>query len=168
MKYSSTIADQTFEVTIDNTERELRVLLDDREVPVEFIRRHASDTYVVVMENRTFELEIMRDEDAYVVHYNGRVYPCKVEDQRLKKLKNEIRQQVSNSEHLEIRSPMPGLVVAAEVAVGEKVRSGQGLIIIEAMKMENEIKSPVDGVVREIKVKTSEAVEMNQTLIILE
>ncbi|MEE4310657.1 MAG: acetyl-CoA carboxylase biotin carboxyl carrier protein subunit [candidate division KSB1 bacterium] len=168
MKYSSTIANQIFEVTIDNTERKLRVLLDNKEVPVEFIRRPASNSYVVVMENRTFEFEIVRDEEAYVVHYQGRDYPCRVEDQRLIKLKNAIRQEVTQSEHLEIRSPMPGLVVAAEVAVGEKVRSGQGLIIIEAMKMENEIKSPADGVVREIKVKTSEAVEMNQTLIILE
>jgi biotin carboxyl carrier protein len=54
---------------------------------------------------------------------------------------------------------MPGLVVKLSVSVGESVKKGQGLLILEAMKMQNEIKSPMDGVVKEIKVSEKQAVE---------
>lgn len=59
----------------------------------------------------------------------------------------------------DVRAPMPGLIVAVEVEEGERVEAGAGLVMIEAMKMENEIVAPASGNVREIGVRVGQAVE---------
>lgn len=67
-----------------------------------------------------------------------------------------------------VNAPMPGLVVKVEVEVGQQVRAGQGLIVIEAMKMENELKAPADGVVTRIEVQPGQTVNKGATLVVLE
>ena len=59
----------------------------------------------------------------------------------------------------EVRTPMPGLIVAVMVGEGVPVEAGAGLAVIEAMKMENEIVAPVPGVVREVGVRPGQPVE---------
>jgi biotin carboxyl carrier protein len=63
---------------------------------------------------------------------------------------------------------MPGKVIAVLVSAGDAVEKGQGLVIVEAMKMENEVRSPVAGEVKEIKVKPGDAVEGGAVLVIVE
>jgi biotin carboxyl carrier protein len=67
-----------------------------------------------------------------------------------------------------VQSPMPGKVVKVLCAAGDEVKSGQGVIVVEAMKMENELKVPRDGKVKSIAVKEGQAVEAGQTLVTLE
>jgi len=62
-------------------------------------------------------------------------------------------------------SPMPGKVVKILVKLGDKVEKGQGLVIVEAMKMENEIKSPVKGVVDKVNFKAGDLVDAAQPII---
>jgi biotin carboxyl carrier protein len=64
-----------------------------------------------------------------------------------------------------IKAPMPGLIVALKVNAGDKVKTGDALVILEAMKMENIIKSPGDGEIKTISVKKGDSVEKNQVLI---
>lgn len=64
-------------------------------------------------------------------------------------------------------SPMPGNILDVRTAVGSSVKAGQVLIILEAMKMENEIVAPSDGVVESIAVKQGDVVETDQTLVVL-
>ncbi len=68
----------------------------------------------------------------------------------------------------EVRAPMPALVVGIEVKVGDSVEEGQGLIVLEAMKMENELRSHRAGVVKEIRAVKGKTVEKNDLLIVLE
>lgn len=65
-------------------------------------------------------------------------------------------------------APMPGLVVRVEVEVGQQVREGEGVIIVEAMKMENELKAPADGTVARIEVQAGQTVDKGATLLVLE
>jgi biotin carboxyl carrier protein len=67
-----------------------------------------------------------------------------------------------------VLAPMPGLVLLVEVSEGERVSQGQGVLIIEAMKMENEIRAPVAGVVRRLSVSAGDAVERDALLCIVE
>ena len=63
-----------------------------------------------------------------------------------------------------IRAPMPGKVIKVLVKPGDAIKSGQGLLVVEAMKMENELRAPRDGVIGEVKVAEGQPVEANQTL----
>jgi pyruvate carboxylase subunit B len=67
-----------------------------------------------------------------------------------------------------VTAPMPGLVLKIEVEVGQAVKAGQGVVIVEAMKMENELKAPADGVVSKILVQERQTVDKGATLIVLE
>ncbi len=67
-----------------------------------------------------------------------------------------------------VTSPMPGKVVKLLVAAGDEVKQGQGLVIVEAMKMENELKSPKDGRIVELLVAEGQAVEANAKLCVVE
>ena len=62
-------------------------------------------------------------------------------------------------------APMPGLVVRINVEAGDPIRAGQPLVVMEAMKMENELRSTSDGVVRAVRVQSGEAVEKGTVLI---
>jgi biotin carboxyl carrier protein len=64
-----------------------------------------------------------------------------------------------------LKAPMPGLVLRVQVAPGQNVAAGTGVIVLEAMKMENELKAAGTGVVRSVRVSAGEAVEKGQVLI---
>ena len=63
---------------------------------------------------------------------------------------------------------MPGRVVSVSVTVGQRVTAGQGIVIVEAMKMENELRSEIDGVVKEIHVSADDRVDGDAALVTLE
>ena len=66
-----------------------------------------------------------------------------------------------------LAAPMPGLIVAVEVKAGDPVQKGQGLVIMEAMKMENELRSQMDGVVESVRVEPRQAVERGHLLVVV-
>lgn len=68
----------------------------------------------------------------------------------------------------EIRSPMPGNILSVAIAPGTAVKKGQTLMILEAMKMENEIISPRDGVVAQVQVQAGNAVDTDALLCVLQ
>jgi len=63
---------------------------------------------------------------------------------------------------------MPGRVVLVEVALGQAVKPGDGLVVLEAMKMENEFKATVTGTVKEIRVETGQTVNPGDVLLVIE
>lgn len=67
-----------------------------------------------------------------------------------------------------IKSPMPGMILKIKKSVGDEVEQGDSLLILEAMKMENDIRSPVSGKIKEIKVKEGQAVEKGISILIVE
>jgi biotin carboxyl carrier protein len=74
------------------------------------------------------------------------------------------RSRAVGSERSQIKAPIPGLVVAVHAAIGDAVREGQPLIILEAMKMQMELKSPRSGHVTELAVKPGQEVNQGQAL----
>ncbi len=67
-----------------------------------------------------------------------------------------------------VKAPLPGAILAVKVSVGETVRAGQVLVLLEAMKMENEIASPIDGHVRDVRVAPGDAVGLGDVLCVVE
>jgi biotin carboxyl carrier protein len=68
----------------------------------------------------------------------------------------------------EISTPMPGIIVRISIEPGDVVAAGQVLLVVEAMKMENEYKCPIDGVVRAVHVAVGQAVEAHTLLVTVE
>jgi biotin carboxyl carrier protein len=64
-----------------------------------------------------------------------------------------------------LKAPMPGLVVRVHARPGERVTAGAGIVVLEAMKMENELKAPAPGIVKSVRVAPGEAVEKGQVLV---
>ena len=77
----------------------------------------------------------------------------KVQDEWARRLASIQRRTKHADGLLEIKAPMPGIVLRVEVAAGDTVERGQGIIVLGAMKMENQIKSPRKGVVKSVEVE---------------
>ncbi len=67
-----------------------------------------------------------------------------------------------------LKSPLPGKVTFVQVAVGQAVAPGDGLVVLEAMKMENELKAQVRGVVTAVAVQAGQTVNPGDTLVVIE
>jgi len=67
--------------------------------------------------------------------------------------------------NVKIKSQMPGKILRVSIKAGDAVKKGQSIIVMEAMKMENEIKSPQDGIIKEVKVAEGQAVETGAELV---
>ena len=85
-----------------------------------------------------------------------------------KQISNKPQDSIPIDENaISIKAPMPGTILDVKVNVGDKVKFGQTLAILEAMKMENDIPATGDGEVAEIRVKKGDAVETDAVLIVL-
>ena len=82
--------------------------------------------------------------------------------------RNLARPSAGHGEQTRVRAPMPGRVVRVLVAAGDAVSARQGLVIIEAMKMENELVAPREGRVREVMVTEGTSVESGRVLVVIE
>jgi biotin carboxyl carrier protein len=97
----------------------------------------------------------------YYAHVRGRRYAVQVRDPRRLPLQ---RGRAAAAGRQSVASPMPGKVVRLLVSEGEQVKAGQGLLVVEAMKMQNEIRAPKDGRVTAIRVAEGAAVAGGETL----
>ena len=104
------------------------------------------------------------DAGAGEVLLNGETHALAVETEAAHRLASADGRGRTANRVEEIRAPMPGLVLAVEVEEGQSIAAGSGIMVIEAMKMENEIVAPVAGVVRAIAVATGEAIERGALL----
>jgi biotin carboxyl carrier protein len=98
----------------------------------------------------------------------GERFDVEVQDDRAKQIEALTGQGRKPAGGGVVKAPMPGLVVRVEVREGASVEAGEGLVVVEAMKMENELKAPADGVVAKVLVQERQTVDKGATLIVLE
>lgn len=103
----------------------------------------------------------------YRVGWSGGEALVEVEDERARILKKLLDPRSGAKARKNIRAPMPGLVVKLLVKVGDEVKKGDPLMVVEAMKMENEITAHTSGKITEIKVAEKQAVEKNELLMVI-
>lgn len=122
----------------------------------------------ILYQNRSYKIELVsedRAEKTSVIKVNGALYKVAIEDQYDLLLKQLGFDNTKNNKMLEIKAPMPGLVLNVMVEEGQEVNKGDNLLVLEAMKMENIIKSPSSGIVKKIRVNKGDKVEKNEILI---
>ena len=123
--------------------------------------------YSVIEHAKQFEAMVdERGEHGFDVTVRGRLFHLGAEDERTRLLLGSVSTAPSGPQKVE--AEMPGKIVKVEAAVGDAVSEGQGIVIIEAMKMENEITSPIDGLVTEVAVAEGDTVEAGTTLFVVE
>mgnify|MGYP002779406079 CR=1 FL=1 len=165
MRYFVTIAGSTVEVDLSGP----HPLVDGGRVDAELITLPGTETRSLRVggESHTTVVRPGAKRGQWKVAVNGRFLDAEVLDERTR----TIREMTGTAEVATARviaAPMPGLVVRINVQPGDTVRAGQGLIAVEAMKMENELKAPADGIVSRIEVTVGQTVEKGVTLVILE
>ena len=107
-------------------------------------------------------VDVHRNGDGYELGLGGRTYRLSVQEERDTWLKMG---GGSGAQDGSVSVSMPGRVVKLNVGTGDAVVQGQTLLIVEAMKMENEVKAPCDGVVRSVNVEAGTSVEAGQVLV---
>jgi biotin carboxyl carrier protein len=125
----------------------------------------AANTFSVLVSGHAFEVRVEPAPGGVRIHAGTREFRAEIEDPRAWRgrhggtLEAEGRQKII--------APMPGKVVRLLVAEGQKVEAGQGLMVVEAMKMQNEIRSPKSGVVERIVIVEGQAVNAGEPLAIV-
>jgi biotin carboxyl carrier protein len=148
------------------------IALDGKEHVVD-ARRFAGGNWSVLIDGQSYDVELevageSESDGAYNALIRGRVIsPLVVRDERHVRMGATSRKLKVEGPQI-VASPMPGKVVKILVEVGQAVSDGQPLIIVEAMKMENELRAPTHGKVARIMVSAGQAVEAHAKLIALE
>lgn len=139
-----------------------RILLDGKQVAADAVKV-APNTISILLDGKSYEVHIAPILDGQLKLQTGpHEYLAAVEDPRAWRgrkhgtLQAEGRQQVI--------APMPGKVIRMLVKAGDAVEAGQGLAVIEAMKMQNEIRSPKSGKVERVLVKEGQTVSAGEAL----
>jgi len=107
-----------------------------------------------------------RQSQTYEILFAGHRFEVKVEDERTRLLSGRAAASATTSEAT-VNAPMPGLVVGVPLDVGATVAAGQTVVVLEAMKMENDLASPIAGVLKEVRVTKGQTVDQGEVLVII-
>ena len=107
-------------------------------------------------------------EGGVTVVVDGQAVDAVVMDERAARLASAAAGGRPRTSETAVRAPMPGLVVAVPVEVGQGVAKGTTLVVLSAMKMQNELTAPADATVKELLVSAGQTVDQNQVLVRLE
>jgi pyruvate carboxylase subunit B len=163
MKYTATVDDQDFTIDVDHPGE---VVVDGEASAVD-LRAIDGQLYSLLVGQESHEVYVEREAGVYYVLIEGDRYPVVVEDERLARLKAMSRAEHQSHGTAVVAAPMPGLVVRLTAAVGDSVAEGQGLVILEAMKMENEIRAPRAGIVRALHAVAGQTVNQGDQLLVI-
>ena len=159
---------------IEDREQELIVRVDDGHVAAEIggrvydleVRQPSPDSYLFFLGASVYECRVSERAKSFDVDIRGRTYAVTIVDpKRLRSGQNSDRHHHGVAE---IRASMPGKVVRVQIEAGASVEKGTGLVVVEAMKMQNEMKSPRDGIVVSINVKAGDTVNAGDVLAVVE
>lgn len=101
----------------------------------------------------------------YALWIDGWRFDVEALDERARAIQDLAAAAVRSLGPVPVVAPMPGLIVRIDVSVGDRVAAGQGVVVMEAMKMENELRAPAAGIVRAIRAEAGAAVEKGAVLI---
>lgn len=163
-RYVATVGDEPFEVVIHSDDR---VEVNGQIVTVDLQHIAGGQVWSLLVENHAYEVHTEFAEGSWEVLIDGERHEVVVEDERLRRLKALGGKAAKAGGDVPIKAPMPGLVVKVPVAEGQPVAANQTIVILEAMKMENELRAPRAGVIKSVKVQPGQPVDQGQVLVIV-
>lgn len=161
MKYYVTIEEKTLEIDITDAV----ATIDGKQLPIDLRPISADTLFSLIVGSSSHEVLVEGPANALEVTVGGELFHIVVQDEWEYRLANIQRKDKTETGETTVRAPMPGQVLRVEVEEGAIVKRGQGLVILSAMKMENEIRSPRDGRVVKVHVVEADKVEQNAELV---
>jgi len=168
VKLKALTGDREDELLLRLEEGRIAAEIGDRVYTLD-VRKTEPDNYLFFLNTNVHECRVSRraaSKDTFDVSIHGRSYEVTIVDpKRLRSGQNSDRHHHGVAE---IRASMPGKVVRVQLEAGATVEKGVGVVVVEAMKMQNEMKSPREGVVVSINVKPGDTVNAGDLLAIIE
>lgn len=168
MKLIAEISDKTHGVEIERDGDRVIANIDGREYELEASEPEPG-VFLFKNNGRISEASVSANGssgDSSLVRVKSGVHEIRIIDP--KKLRSASGGSSDASGKAEIKTAMPGKVVRILVGEGDTVQKGDGVIVVEAMKMQNEMKSPKDGVIAEIKAAEGDTVSAGDVLVVIE
>ncbi|MBZ0243100.1 MAG: biotin/lipoyl-binding protein [Bacteroidales bacterium] len=145
----------------------IQVMLDKKVYELDILELERG-VYSILLDNNSYNVELVEGKNAktYTVNTLYETFDVEVIDAESKYLKNRVK---DDGEDLNvIASPMPGKVVNVLVKEGDKVKAGETVVVVSAMKMESEYKVKQDRVIKKVLVKVGDTVSSDQPMVIIE
>ena len=188
MPYIATIDDQSYTVDTGENKHQRDIRIDGTMQGIDWrqVAPLAADSkgvivsasseggqYSLIIEGKSYQVFARRlnapDEkegSTYEIEVAGQRFEVRVEDERERTIKGSIASAHEISQAT-VRAPMPGLVLGIPLQVGANVARGQTVVVLEAMKMENDLSSPIAGTIQEVRVSQGQTVNQGDVLVVI-
>ncbi len=164
MKLWITLEGRDAEVEFHATEGKLFIEIEGHKADADFRRLPDGEVYSLLVNGRSLEVRVAPAGERLLVSHAGVTLPVEVRHP-LEKILQAVRRAETTRAGETVSAPMPGLVVALRVKPGDRVSAGQAVVVIEAMKMQNELAARTSGVVNEVLVSERASVSAGQALL---
>ncbi len=164
MKYIATIDDRQIEVELLPDQQ---MSVDGELVEADFQSVANQPIYSLILNGLSYEASISPTDEGLQVLLHGQLFNVVVEDERQRRLLQSSGGASVVSGEYNLKAPMPGMVVTIPVEEGQEISTGDILVILESMKMQNELKAPREGTISRVRVHAGDNVDQNQILMII-
>ncbi len=139
-----------------------QVTIGDKTLDLDWVRTGEHEASVL-LDGASHDITVEKTAEGFAVLIRGDRFDVDLKDA----VKGVALGKVAHAGPLKLNAPMPGKIVKVLVGPGDTVEAGRGVLVMEAMKMENELKAARAGTIQEIRVKEGQAVEMGALLLII-
>jgi biotin carboxyl carrier protein len=166
MRYHATVAGKQFTAEVETLGAgRFAVNIDGERSEVDWAPVGGAASLLIG--ERSYNIHFEEEGEEIVVYVGNRPYRIDVANEQRFRLRAGTAKFTQEGRQVVV-APMPGKVTRVLVRLGEEVTEGQGLVVVEAMKMENELKSPKSGKVVALQAQEGSAIEKNATLLVVE
>jgi len=168
MTYSADFQGQTHRVAVTAMGSPAEVQVDEATHVVDFTPI-GGGLFSIIVNGRSYQVDVVEEaEGVLAIWVEGELHQVEFQEEGRRRRKDPGVGAPSKGGRQVISCPMPGKVVKLLVSLEQEVSAGQGVIVVEAMKMENELKASGPGVVKEIKVREGAGVGGGEVLVVIE
>lgn len=168
MKYFARIGDREIECAVESENGNLFVVVDGTRHRADLRHLGRAKVYSLLLDGRSFEFTVERSDEGLELAGGAGSFVIGVEDARTHAARSKTAGARGPTGPRVIKAVMPGIVRELCVAEGDAVEQGQALLILEAMKMQNEIRADQAGTVRKLFASADQTVEKGEKLIEIE
>jgi biotin carboxyl carrier protein len=167
-RYRVTVGERAFDVEVEEREGRLFAIVNGRGRAVDLAPGERGALVSALLDGESVQALVELPAHEGTVVLNGVPFEVSVQDERAARLASLAATSGAGHAAVTLKAPMPGLVVRVNAAPGASVEKGEPLVVLQAMKMENELSAPRAGTIKQVEVAAGQTVEHGQVLVVLE